>query len=65
MNLAINKDIKSKRKLCNNHFHNILRLLVFYQILLSQQVRQCRIITYKDCIYELPYELLNYVNVRT
>ena len=34
-----------------NHFHNIL---MFYQIFLSSQFKQCAIITYKHGIYELP-----------
>ena len=31
---------------------------MFFQILLSLQVKRCAIITYKHGIYELPYELL-------
>ena len=30
---------------------------MFHQILLSPQVKQCTIITYKHGIYELPHEL--------
>ena len=40
-----------------NHFHNVLRLSVFYQIFLSPEVKQSAIITYKRGIYELPNEL--------
>ena len=32
---------------------------MFYQIFLSPQVKRCAIITYKNCIYELPHELPN------
>ena len=59
---AVDKDIKSekkKKKIADNHLHNILRLLMFYQIFLSLQVKWCAIITYKHGIYELPCELLN------
>ena len=40
-----------------NRFRNILRLLMFYQIFHSPEVKQCAIITYKNGIYELPHEL--------
>ena len=40
-----------------DHFHNVLRLLMFYQIFLSSQVKRCAIITYKHGIYELPKRL--------
>ena len=30
---------------------------MFYQIFLSPQVKRCVIITYKQGMYELPYEL--------
>ena len=33
--------------------------LMFYQISVSQQVKQCAIITYKHGIYELPRKLPN------
>ena len=46
------------------HFHNILRLLMFYQIFLSTQVKRSAIITYKHGIYELPYKLPNYLRLR-
>ena len=32
---------------------------MFYQILLSPQVKRCAIITYKHGIYELPQKLQN------
>ena len=50
---------KREKKIAGNHLHNILRLLMFYQIFLSLQVKWCTIITYKHGIYELPCELLN------
>ena len=34
-------------------------MLMFYQIFLSPQVKQCTIITYEHGIYELPHELPN------
>ena len=37
---------------------------MFYKIFLSQQVKQCDIITYKHGIYELPHELLNNLRLR-
>ena len=37
---------------------------MFYQIFLSPQVKQWTIITYKQGIYELPHELLNYLRFR-
>ena len=42
-----------------NHDHNILRLLIFHQILLSQQVKRSLIISNKHGIYEVPHEMLN------
>ena len=33
--------------------------LIFYQTLLSPQVKRCAIISYKHDIYESPHELLN------
>ena len=41
-----------------------LDFLMFYQIILSQQVKRWAIITYKHGIYELPHELLNDLRVR-
>ena len=38
--------------------------LVFYQILLSPQVKQCAIITYKHGIYDLPHKLPNNLRLR-
>ena len=38
--------------------------LLFYQIFLSPQVKQCAIISYKHGIYELPNELLNDLKLR-
>ena len=37
---------------------------MFYQISLSPQVKLWAIITYKNVIYELPYELVNVVRLR-
>ena len=37
---------------------------MFYQIFLSQQVKQCDIVTYEHDIYELPHELLNDFRLR-
>ena len=36
-----------------------LDFLMFYQIILSQQVKRWAIITYKHGIYQLPHELPN------
>ena len=47
-----------------NQFHNILRLLIFYQIFLSRQVKRSMINSNKHGIYELPYELPNNLKVR-
>ena len=38
--------------------------LMFYQVLLSPQVKRCAIITYKHGIYELPHELPNNFRLR-
>ena len=38
--------------------------LLFHQIFLSPQVKQCAIISYKHGIYELPNELLNDLKLR-
>ena len=38
--------------------------LMFYQFLLSPQVKRCAIITYKLGIYELPHELLNNLGLK-
>ena len=38
---------------------------MFYQTLLSPQVKRCAIITYKHGIYELPHELPNNLRLRT
>ena len=37
---------------------------MFYQILLSLQVKRCAIITYKHGIHELPHELKNDLRLR-
>ena len=39
-------------------------LLVFYQVFLSAQVKQCASITYKHGINELSHELLNDLRLR-
>ena len=41
-----------------------LDFLMFYQIILSQQVKRWAMITYKHGIYELPHELLNDLRLR-
>ena len=43
----VNKDKKSNENFAGNDFHNILRLLMLYQILLWPQVKRKAIITYK------------------
>ena len=37
---------------------------MFYQFLLSPQVKRCAIITYKHSTYELPHELQNELRLR-
>ena len=45
------KTQKAKENFADNRFHNIFRLfLMFYQIFLKPQVKQCAIITYKHGI---------------
>ena len=39
-------------------------MLMFYQILLSPQVKRWAIITYEHGIYELPHELPNDLKLR-
>ena len=39
-------------------------MLMFYQILLSPQVKRCVVISYKHGIYELPHELPNDFRLR-
>ena len=58
--LAVKKDINEKENFADNHFHNILRLLMFYQISLSPQA----ITAYKHGIYELPREFPNNLRLR-
>ena len=41
-----------------------LDFLMFYQIILSQQVKRWAIITYKHGIYQLPHELPNDLRLR-
>ena len=41
-----------------------LDFLMFYQIILSQQVKRWAIITYKHGMYELPHELPNDLRLR-
>ena len=56
-NLAINKDIESKRKFCRV---SIFRdFLMFYQISFSPQVKWSGVITYEHGISELFHELSN------
>ena len=50
---------KAKENFADNHFYNILRLLMFYQVFLSPQVKRWAIITYKHGMYELPQQLPN------
>ena len=61
-NLVVNKNIKSKRKFCSLRIFS--DLLMFHQIFLSPQVKQCTIITYKRGIHELPHELPNDLRLR-
>ena len=37
---------------------------MFYQIFLSQKVKKCEIITYKEDIYELSHDLPNDIRLR-
>ena len=64
-NLAVNKNIKSKKNFPDNHIQNILRVFDILPNFLSQQVKQCAIITYKHCIYELPHEFPKKIRLRT
>ena len=50
---------KAKENFADNHFYNILRLLMFYQAFLSPQVKRWAIITYKHGMYKLPQQLPN------
>ena len=66
----------SQALFCLSLFHNpfgvapaisfiiFLDFLMFYQIILSQQVKRWAIITYKHGMYELPHELLNDLRLR-
>ena len=38
---------------------------MFYQTLLSAQVKRCAIITHKNMVYELPHKLPNVLRPRT
>ena len=58
------EDLNDIRRYFYNHFHNILRLLMFYQIFLLPQVNRWAIMTYKHGIYELPHELPNDLRLR-
>ena len=58
-NLAVNKNMNSKRKYSRQKFHNVLRLFDVLPNFLSAQVKRCAIITYKHEIYELSHELPN------
>ena len=62
---AVNKDMKrTRKKFGDNHFHNILRLLMFYQIFLSPQVKRSTTFNKKHGIYELSHELPNDLRLR-
>ena len=63
-NLAVNKNTKKKENFADNQFHNIFRLLMFYQIFLSPSVKRCAIIPDKHVIYELPHEFSNDLRLR-
>ena len=39
------------------YFHDILRLLMFHQVFVLPEVKQCVIITYKHGINEFPHQL--------
>ena len=54
-----------KKVLQTMSFIIFLDSLMFYEIFLSPQVKQCVIITYKNGIYELPDELPNDLRLRT
>ena len=45
-------------------FATFLDFSIFYQILLSSQMKRWAIITYKHGIYELPHELPNDLRLR-
>ena len=47
-----------------DHFNNILRLLIFYQIFLPPQGKRSAIISNKHGIYKLPQELSNDITLR-
>ena len=50
---------KAKENFEKNLFHNILGLLIFYQIFFSPQLKRRAIITYKHGICQVPYKLPN------
>ena len=54
-----------KKVLQTMSFIIFLDSLMFYEIFLSPQVKQCVIITYKNGIYELPDQLPNDLRLRT
>ena len=54
-----------KKVLQTMSFIIFLDSLMFYEIFLSPQVKQCVIITYKNGTYELPDELPNDLRLRT
>ena len=53
-----------KEKFADNHFHNILRHLICYQIFLSPQVKRCATITYIHDPFKLSYEFPNGLRLR-
>ena len=62
-NLAVNEDVKSKKKF-TIIFIIFWDFLMFYQIFLSPQEKQWAIISYKHGIYELPHDLRNDLKLR-
>ena len=62
-NGAIDKDIKSKRKFSDHHFHIIFRLFNVLANFLLTTIETMRNIS-KHGIYELPHDLPNDLDLR-
>ena len=58
------KTCKAKENFAENHGHNILRILLLYDIFFLSQVEQSVIISNKHGICELPHELPNNLRLR-
>ena len=54
---VVNKKKKVKENSSDNQFHNILDFSMFYQVLVSPQMKWCPVITYKHGLYEVSHEL--------